>query len=358
MSPHSGTADKAASDGPPPSERLKAPADLPGSMGLAAIPALRRRKPYPEAPFELSEVTLTVDGPARQGDLAGTVGWLRRAREAGVTTFDTVDAPDRSLAETALARAFPDGDRTIVVLTPATADGSGLARADLFGRPVRGAGPRPPERPAHDGPATGRLHRLFEGEPAASPGGDPSPASRPSARLTEPAGPLVTRCRSADEAVLASHRPPPRVLSGPFSLLERTAEGAAERAMGVDGFSWIARDPFAGGRLDGSRFAPGPSGASPSGPRSLRQLEIDFASIATLGFLAKPGRRTLAQAALRFALSRPAVATVVIAPPVPERWGEILGFESSLPLTDDEVRRAEGRSAPQRGSAPGRGGPR
>jgi aryl-alcohol dehydrogenase-like predicted oxidoreductase len=326
-------------------------------MEVAAAAATGRRPPYPGAPFELSVLTLTVNATNGPEDGAGTVGLLRRAREAGITTFDTVDSPDDTLAEAWIARAFPWGDPSIVVLARGGAEGakSAASRALARGAPVAAfseAGP-----PRREGAPSYRFRHLYEVD-ASDPGPTvPHPVAQGPPTGAGPAEPVVLRCRSLEEIVEASHRPPPRVLSGSYSLLEQALAATAEEVIGTGGFAWVARDPLAGGRLDGSRFASGSMGAGAAGPRTLRELEVDFEAVARLGFLAKPRRRTLAQAALHFVLGQPWVATACLPIPTAERWAEIVGFGSSPPL--DEGERARVEALPGRPTAtPAHGGPR
>jgi len=257
------------------------------------------------------------------------VGALRRAREAGITTFDTVGSPDPELAEGLLARAFPEGDPSIVVLAPLgpgpTGTPAGIPAASLSLAP----GFRPPFL-ARDGPPTqARFRRLLEAE---LPG-----AAGPALGSTDPvAEPTVVRCHSIEDVTAASRRPVPRLLSGPCSLLDPSVALAAEQQLGPSGFAWIARDPFAGGRLDGSRFARASLSARSGSPATLRELETEFAPVARFAFLALPRRRTLAQAALHFVADRPWVGTTVLPMPPPERWEEFVGFRSAPPLDDGE----------------------
>ncbi len=65
-------------------------------------PSIRCRRPFPGAPFALSEIAfgaLPTDG---RFDPSEVVQRLRRARAAGVTTFDVSDVQDPALAEQTL----------------------------------------------------------------------------------------------------------------------------------------------------------------------------------------------------------------------------------------------------------------
>ncbi|HTT16525.1 MAG TPA: aldo/keto reductase [Thermoplasmata archaeon] len=295
---------------------------------------VRRRRPFAGTPIVLSELAFRV-APSDPTDSPGMiVELLRRARRAGVTTFDAVDVPDPPLAELLLARAFPTGDPDVVVIGPGP-------RAEATGRPAGwGRTPQLPPRPP-----------VFDvASPAASPSFVrlvPQGAADPGVKL--PAGadraglaPLaLIPCSTPEEVAAAALRAGPKLLVGALSLLDQRLLRAAERASGTGDVGWVARDPFAGGRLDGRRFLP--SGAPAHGaPPTLRQLDADFAPVARLSFLARTGQRTLAQAALRFLLERPWVATVCLPLPTPDRWQEIVGFRSSPGLDEEELRRAEG----------------
>ena len=298
--------------------------------------AVRRRALYTGATLEVSTLTVSL-GPVGTGaGDVGTVGMLRKALGAGITTFDTADAPDPMLAEALLARAFPDPDPRIVVLC--RGGRSGRARD-----PASSAPPRPPgvgpERALGPRGAPAGFCRLLEveasdlSEPAGGPGSGAPPRPAP------PPPPFVVRCRSTGDVERAARLRAPRVLSGPFSLLERALPEAAVRRLGQDGFSWVGRDPFAGGRLDGTLFATGSPFAPVHHPRTVRELEAEFGPVARLGFLAQPRRRTLAQAALHFVVDTPWAVTACLGLPPVERWDEVVGFGSSPALDDEELKR-------------------
>jgi aryl-alcohol dehydrogenase-like predicted oxidoreductase len=315
-------------------------------MVLPAVGSFDRRPPYPGAPFELSTLTLTVSRPSAGTDADTTIELLRRAHGAGVTTFDTAGAAEPGAAEALLARAFPGDDPDVVVMTTADLEpGRPLPfRSFASGLPGRGGSSRVPSGKLGPG---GHFRRLYETDP---PGAAARGEAEPGVSGREPsasAAGVALRCRSSDDVGRAALTPPPRLLSGAYSLLATETCAVAVRELGPEGFSWIARDPFAGGRLDGRRFLPEAGGAPTTVPRAVHDLEAEFAPVARLGFLALPHRRTLAQAALRFLVSRPWVATIVVPLPPPERWAEILGFRDSPPLTAAEHARIEALGADQ-----------
>lgn len=317
---------------------------------VASGPAL------PGMPVGLSALTLTVPAPSRWSDRQEAIRALRRARATGITTFDTVDAPEPALAEGLLSLAFPEPDPAIVVLTSWRVESRGLPSPVLTPAAQSGA-IAPASLPRDVGGSPARFHRLYEVDatdlPPERPGSDPFGANARSS----PPGPLVVRCRREDDVRRAARGAAPPLLSGALSILDARLALSARDAFGPFGFHWVARDPFAGGRLDGSRFLAGAAHGPASSPRAVRELEADFASVAPLRFLARPRTRTLAQAAVRYVAEFPWVATVVIPLPAPERWEETVGYAASPPLDPEERARAEALALPlSPGPGDGRGG--
>jgi aryl-alcohol dehydrogenase-like predicted oxidoreductase len=281
-----------------------------------------RRPAYPGSPVELSALTLDIAPLARPASARRSVGLLRKARSAGIVGFDVTASSDPFIAEALLREAFPEPDPAIVI--------------------VRGGG----------GPARSP-GVVAQGRPRAEVGGPRTPVSVPPKReefcyLEEidprpgvVGGSTVIRCGSTDDLDLAARAPAPRLLSGPFSVLDRTLAPAAEARFGREPFAWIARDPFAGGRMDGGRFAPGAAAGPAAAPQPLRELAAEFERVAPFSFLVRPRSRTLAQASLQYLVGLPWVATVVIPPPPPERWAELVGFGSSPPLSEAERERVD-----------------
>jgi len=295
-----------------------------------------RKPPYPRAPFELSALTLAAAPTDPAVDGAAAVALLRRAWKEGITTFDTVDVPNPAVAEMLLARAFPHPEPSLVVLSGVP----GSASRDPASPPHLDRGSNalgtalPPARGAWP------VHRLFELDAASA---DPT-SGRASDRSygSLPAGAeVVVRCRSWEEVLAVRGQPRPMLVAVELSMLNRTFATPVAPDGGRRDVAWVVRDPFAGGRLDGSRFDRRLSAPLSGPPPSVRDLEAEFGPIARFRFLARPGRRTLAQAALRFVLDLPGVATVCIPMPRVERWNEIVGYERSAPLDDGERARIE-----------------
>jgi aryl-alcohol dehydrogenase-like predicted oxidoreductase len=290
-------------------------------MSGAADATLRRAPAYPGAPFELSELTFTVE--PRVSDPRGEtlVQEIRRARRAGVTTFDIAGASDPPLAEALLARAFPGGEPEVVLLTrPAPRSGPWAPAASPRSPWARaGAQVREPARPPS-------FHRL--------------PELRPEEQALA-TGAAARRCETLEDLPGEDGSADPRLFAGRFSLLEAGLARAAARSVGESRLRWIAHDVFASGRLDGTKFSAGLDRAPAASLRSVRELEADFAPVSRLGFLARPGERTLAQAALWFVLGHPWVATAVLPLPTSDRWREVLEYRRSPPLSETELSRLE-----------------
>ncbi|MGI0140364.1 MAG: aldo/keto reductase [Thermoplasmata archaeon] len=122
-------------------------------------------------------------------------------------------------------------------------------------------------------------------------------------------------------------------VSGPLSLIEP----ALLHRPGVELIPFLARDPFAGGHLDGTRFD---QATSPlvrrTAPMPLREIQRDLADVIALAPLASGRGRTLAQAALRWVVDAREVTAVLAPLPPPERLQELLAFPSVPPLSPAE----------------------
>ncbi|MGP8159037.1 MAG: hypothetical protein ACLPWO_05465 [Thermoplasmata archaeon] len=300
------------------------------------------RRPVPGTERFFSAVAVSVDPPAVAPPSADarTVTLLRRARERGVTTFDVATARFPERAERLIAAAFPASDPDLEVIVGRSGDS--LARE----RSARG-----PSRPIEDLEAAleeslEQSGRRLAPAPVSvvewtpETGGSPADAHEPTPLPPIPSGRAdllwAVRLLSPPTAPPNTGRSP-ALFAGELSLLDRELVSGFDPANKKLEASVIARNPFSNGRLDGSRFAAAAMLAGPgAGPIDLRRLRADFEPVLALGFLTKTRRRTLAQAALRFVLGWPWVVTSVIPLPTPERFEEILGFESSPPFSDDE----------------------
>jgi hypothetical protein len=294
-------------------------------------PSALPRRTLPAGGPSVSLLGFVIDppGPPTPTVDRSTIEMLRRARAAGVTVFDAASSrnPDRGLA--LLATAFPDADERLVVLVQPTGEEASRSKG--------GRAPRLASTASSVPTLLGLVTAITEREP-----GQQLVAGR------------ATPARSAVRVDPAAESLPPAVEGGlyvgPFSLLDLGIGRLIERAPpGTPSSSVFARDPFAGGRLDGSRLAGGAFDRAPSmAPPSLRSLEEDFAPVLRLGFLTSSRVRTLAQASVQFVAAHPWVASVLAPLPPPDRLEELAAAFSRPPLSEAELARVESedRSGP------------
>ncbi len=271
-------------------------------------------------PGPVSRLGFVVDAPALGGRAAerSVIERVRRARHAGIDLFDVASVPDPIRSARLVASALADSEAGSVLLVPARAVGLASAlREEGGGRPA----------PFH----------LFREE-----GGSSEEAAD---RATAEDG---VRRLEGPEAELPPSRSGRYV--GPFSLLDRRLAsrfGAADRTGSAR--LW-ARDPFARGRLDGSRFGPtAPTGERPERPASVRDLAEEFAPVLRLGFLTEGRHRTLVEAAIQYLLAHRWVEAVLAPLPPIERLEAVVRSLSAQPLTPAELARIAADRPPERG---------
>lgn len=286
------------------------------------------------------------------------VGALRRARALGITLYDLAGARSSSRAEWLLRTAFPEPDAGIVVVV-------GLGAGSSAARPRAAAARRDTGTEGTWSEASVRAW-LAEVRPRLPPGTSIVPEirlrswegreMRPAAAL----GPLaaqrevVSWSTRVDREILLAGAPidglGSPIVSTELSLLDAPALAPIAGGLGPSGPSLLVRDPFAGGRLDGSLFAQG-IGDRRAGqpPRELRELREEFAPVLRLGFLTRQRKRTLAMAALRYLLQRAETLSVLVPLPPPERWEEIFSAAEAAPLDSEELALLEGAGPDPRG---------
>jgi aryl-alcohol dehydrogenase-like predicted oxidoreductase len=287
----------------------------------------------------LTVVPAPIPGPS--GDLA-VVERLRRARAAGVTTFDVGDSHEPARSERLLRQAFPDPDPAIVVIVGRRIDDL-VRREGTDGRPSDGS----------DGVRERLSRSLDDSRRRLAPlalrilewSGDLVPDLAPTPPGDSPAGsPLMFRRLRPDGTGDAGADPPPGrplFVSGALSLLDHRALPFVETAMRHRPLSFLARDPFSGGRLDGTRASMSGVDRGPGQePPRLRDLEMEYAPVLRLAFLTERRTRTLAQSALLYAAQWPWVASVLVPLPTADRLDEVLRTFETPPLTGEEVRKA------------------
>ncbi|MGA8512263.1 MAG: hypothetical protein WB778_06035, partial [Thermoplasmata archaeon] len=103
---------------------------------------------------------------------------------------------------------------------------------------------------------------------------------------------------------------------------------------------YLARDPFAGGRLDGSLLEVGNLDRNPNeGPWSLERLQVEYGPVLAFGFLSKRGVRNLRVAALQYLLTLPSVAGIVVPIATERQIEELERLPSAPPLETEELDR-------------------
>lgn len=337
-------------------------------MDSRSVPRIDRRV-APRTDLTVSAIGIALDPSptAPPGVDRQQVGVLRRARTEGVTLFDIAAARAPARAEWLLRTAFPEPDPELVVMV-ALGSAPSPARSGPGGFP---SGPGPEE---HATEAT-KSAWLDDARSRLPPGASVMPEIRADVRdaehrtaLVGMIGPLVARheipawsTRLSRETFLAGSFPgipTSPVVSTELSLLDAPSLAALARPASATSPRLIARDPFAGGRLDGTLLRGEISDRRPGGPpRDLREMKEELAPVLRLGYLTRSRKRTLAQAALHYLLERPETLAVLVPLPDPERWEALSSGSRAAPLDAEELARLEERSdasarATSRGPAP------
>ena len=313
-------------------------------MSIGARPSVARRT-VAGSRREFSEISFSLDPPASAPPSldSRSVALLHRAREHGVTTFDVSGARFPERAERLLARAFPTSDPSVCAIVSRSVRSLARERSNVAGSSM------PDLNTALRDSLEGSRRRLapvpigviewLAGDETATAG--PSESSL-TYDLGKEAAPAIwaTELPRAGNLSTDAAGGSPGLVTGALSLLETELIPAFESAGAGRRSGLIAYDPFAGGRLDGSRFAeqsllPGPA----TGPVDVRRLHEEFDPVLRLGFLTEGRRRTLGQAALQFVLAWSWVVTTVVPLPSPERFDELLDYTTRPPLTGEELER-------------------
>ncbi|MGA8276412.1 MAG: hypothetical protein WB789_03760 [Thermoplasmata archaeon] len=322
------------------------------SPGESSIP---QRRVAPGGP-RLSLLGITVIPPPVPG--AGdrsAVDRLRRVRSAGVSTFDVAGSPEPRQSERLLRAAFPDPDPDLVVIV-------GRRLEDLVRQEE---GPAPP--PDSSRGVTERLrHSLEDSNRRLAPNHvgivewvDPElPPTLDWGRVTHGLGdgspPWLGRRWTGGDApipVERGDRSTPLLLSGALSLLDFQLVPSLESRVREGPLTFLARDPFAGGRLDGTRAAGSAVERGPwAGPIRLRDLEVEFGPVLRLAHLTEHRRRTMAQAAILYVAHWPWVGSVLAPLPTSDRLEEVVGAFRTPPLSEEDLRRVNRTNGTHRSS--------
>lgn len=289
-----------------------------------------------------------IGGPSKLGDLE--IGWgevddamslraIDAAYDAGVTFFDTSDAYGAGRSETLIGKALKAKRDRVVIATKGgnrTVDGRWVK--DFSPAWIRQALDASLARLGMDCVDLYQLHsatdtadyreEVFEAlemlksqGKIRSYGVSVGPAAH---------GPWVIRHTRADTIQVV------------YNMLEREPENELLGLAQAQGVGIIARVPLASGFLTGkfaadATFPANDHRARTYPPEKIRQIA---ARVARLGFLTEGRRRTLAQAALQYCLSHPAVSTVIPGAKTPEQARANAAASDGVLLAADEVARA------------------
>lgn len=125
-----------------------------------------------------------------------------------------------------------------------------------------------------------------------------------------------------------------------LSLLQPAILGSLDRQFAGRPGSALVRNPFASGRLDGSRISRANDWPAPSArPVDLGALHAEFDPVLRLAPLTRNRRRTLAQASIQYLLRWPWVATVILPLTSIEHRDEIQGAFLAPELETSELER-------------------
>jgi aryl-alcohol dehydrogenase-like predicted oxidoreductase len=127
-----------------------------------------------------------------------------------------------------------------------------------------------------------------------------------------------------------------------YNLLDRDPERELLPLAQQENVGIIARVPLASGFLTGKfsstiTFAPNDHRAKTYAPEKVAQM---VSQVQQLGFLTQGNRKTMAQAALQYCLSHPAVSAVIPGAKTPDQARTNASASDETLLTADEVRRA------------------
>ncbi|MCI4345704.1 MAG: hypothetical protein L3K07_02975 [Thermoplasmata archaeon] len=299
----------------------------------------------PGIPAPVSVVGFSVESPASSGVLAIRIGLLEHAIRQGVNLLDLTRSREPEAAE-ALVGSLRSPPPNLVVL-------SRLSREPFAGGSERWSEDR---LRSLLGAVAGRLRRPHL-ELLVLDHSEYQEASR--AGATSTLDKLVREGALGGLAVRLSYGDPdPReletLLAGnvrtflcPWGLLERGAEHGLLPRFGSASACLLAVDPHADGALDGRRALASPLDRAPGErPVDLAELRRQLGPVLALGFLTAERRRTLVEAAVRFALEPPEVSAVLCPLVDPKLTEAICGYERSEPFTPSERERLGLRPAP------------
>lgn len=261
---------------------------------------------------------------------------LQRAFELGVNFFDTADRYGHGQSEKLVRAALARQRHEIVIATKGGMNFyEGARRPDFRPDYIEFALEQSLTRLGTDyvdlyqlhNPETGHLQNELFGRLA---------RLRDQGKIRYFGVSLNSRMDGLDE--LTSHAP--ASLQVIYNLLDQRAAQRVFPWTLAHGAAVIARVPLGSGRLTGKFTS---TQNFPAGDRRHKQppewLAEGIARAERLNFLAQPGR-SLAQAALQFVLTHPAVAVTIPGAKSPRQVEENVAALSAVPLTPEDVARA------------------
>jgi len=267
-------------------------------------------------------------------DDAASIAAVRRALDLGCTFFDTADVYGWGHSEEVLGEALAGRRDDVVIATKVGGDFyHGGVRMNFEPGYIAFALDRSLRRLGTDRVDLYQLHN-----PPADAMGDPATyEALETLRAEHKIDHYGVSIHEPVEGLLCLESGKPETLQVPFSLLrqewiDELFDEARRANVGI-----IAREPLGNGFLAG---AIRPEARFPAGDirHHWPPAMVAARSLAAerLSFLARDGR-TLAQAALRFALAFPAVSVAIPGAKTPDQVTENLGAASAAPLTPEEI---------------------
>lgn len=283
-------------------------------------------------------------GPSPDQDRAAAAG-VRKVLADGVTTFDLTSAMSLPRAAGLAVSALPEADDRFVFWVRYTPPSS---------LPASGAVPRSGPRASNGTSSDSREEyvaaiRALNGRGSVLIDWDPEEGSAEEGASSaqwlselEKEGLVAGRSRHLPPQRLSRIRPDSTpsdpLVSSEISLLDPDSAQALDALFRGRPGSVLVRDPFAGGLLDGSRISSGISDrVLPSRPIDLRALHAEFDPVLRLAPLTRDRRRTLAQAAVQYALRWSWTAAVMVPLSSVSGWSEIRAALSQSPPTEQEL---------------------
>ena len=298
----------------------------------------------PVLAVELTRGLVAGEGSARRSRL------FHRALSIGIAMFDLTSSSTPVLDARLIGESNREFHRTLTLIVPARAQErsrpEGIVRAHA--RDSAEAESSPPSEPTllqELGSVTRPEDRLWvEIAPEYS---DSTSISELTAGLPIQLGDAkvswVVRWETPDQLDLAlqrTRRLGEAIVTGPASLLDPRGPAAVAAISPSGTRRYLARDPFAGGRLDGSLLEAGNLDRSPNdGPTSIERLQEAYRPVLAFGFLALRGVRNLRVAALQYLLTLPSVVGVVVPISTEPQLVELGQLPSAPPLEPADLER-------------------